>query len=91
MASVQADALKRNPKEKLVFVLDDLDLSWYPAEIEYAAQLWKEGKSIWDMAQILRPLDKNENAEDEVGLLIMHMMRQGIVTEKNYGLYKEVN
>lgn len=85
MASVRADAIKRNPKEKLVCVLDDLDLSWYPAEIQYAAQLYREGKSIWDMARILRPLDQGQNANDEVAILIVHMARQGIIKGRDSG------
>ena len=85
MASVRADTMKREAKSRLIPILDDMDLSWYPAEIQYAAQLYREGKSILDMARILRPLDQSENAEDEVALLIVHMARQGLIKGRDSG------
>ena len=86
MASVRADTKKREPKEKIVCILDDLDLSWYPSEIKYAAQLWHQGMSIWEMAEILRPLDDSDNAADEVALLVIHMARQEIIRNRENGM-----
>ena len=91
MASVQADVKKRRPQQELVTILDHLDFSWYPSEIEYAAQLYKEGRSIWHMEKILRPLDKTQNARVEVVLLIMHMEIEGLIQPRKSGLYGEVN
>lgn len=79
MACTQADKRKMRPKEKLIPILDDLDQSWTKREMRQAAMMYKNNVSLENMAKLLRPHDRLNNAVDEVALLIMHLGRQGMV------------
>ena len=87
MASVRADIKKRRPDERLISILDDLDLSWHPAEVVEAVEMRVAGNSIYTMAAKLRPCDKKQDAIDEVALLIMHLKRQKLIKVRKNGLF----
>jgi len=86
MACQQAEMRKKSPKHRLVIALDDLDFSWTKHEIRKAIMLWNSGYSIQDMAKQLRPYDGMKDAVDEVALLIMHLKRQGKITNREGGV-----
>ena len=85
MASVNAELAKRDIKEELVIILDDLDLSWTKDQVDKTEMMWKSGFSLEYMAKWLRPHDNEEDAEDEVALLVMHLKRQGKIQERSGG------
>ncbi len=86
MACVRAEKSKRRLKYGLEIILDDLDFTWTPAEIQRAIDMWNEGCSIRKIARELRRYDLIDNATDEVGLLIMHLRRQKKIQVREGGL-----
>lgn len=87
MACIRSDKLKAKLKEPLVFILEDLDLTFTQDEINMAIFMWTAGWSVEDMAKRLRPRDGILNAVDEVTLLIMHLRRQNKIKLREGGIF----
>lgn len=87
MACQKADELKQALKEPVITILEDLDFSYTQSEIELAIDLWNRGLHINDMAKLIRKHDTLRNAIDEIALLIIHLKRQELITNREGGLY----
>jgi hypothetical protein len=83
MTRETADLKKYRLEGKIEVILDDLDFSWHPSEMEYAVNLWNSGESISNMAEIFK------REEDEIGLLIIHLSRCGEIERRKGGIYGE--
>ncbi len=70
------DRLKLRPKNELIIALDDLDFSWFPAEVAKVKQLWNQGLHIADIAT------KVKRDQDEVAVLIMHLAREEKIAKR---------
>jgi len=79
----RTDRLKLRPKPELVIALDDLDFSWFPAEVEKVKKLWAYG---WHIADITRQVKRDQ---DEVAVLIMHLARLGKIENRTGGVFGE--
>jgi hypothetical protein len=73
--------LKLRPGEELIIALDDLDFSWFHAEIERVKKMWNNDLHIGDIAKEL------ERDQDEVACLIMHLSRQGKIQKRENGIF----
>ena len=69
------------PKEEVIIVLDNLDFSWYPSEIELAKELWKQKKNIFEMAEELRP-ENHITGIQETFLLLFHLLEAGQISKR---------
>ena len=78
------DKVKLRPAE-LYICHADLDFSWFPAEVEQVAELWRQGVPLVDIAAEVR--GKGQNAVDETALLVWDMARQGKVGRREGGVY----
>lgn len=76
----RADKLKLRPHTKLIIALDDMDFSWFPAEVNKVKSLWDFG---WHIADIAKTVKRNQ---DEVALLIMHLARKGKIQKRKGGV-----
>jgi hypothetical protein len=63
-------------KEPLIYMLDKFDLTTNSTEIARAKKLWKQGKSIYEIAEELRPTVRGIT---ETFLLLLHMVESGII------------
>lgn len=85
MANAVSDNKKARPNERLVFILDGLDFSFYDWEIEKAAKIYKEGYkkdpvgTLIKMAEEIRPDDPTKSAIDEMGCLVIHLGRKNLI------------
>jgi hypothetical protein len=77
--------LTRWSKEQPVEILEDLKRSWYSDEINRFCLMWKEGICITKIAKELK------KDVDEVGLLVIHCKRQGVIENRPGGAYKKLN
>ena len=66
-----------------VIILDDLDFTFFPTDLDKAVALWEEGNTLAEMAAALRPYDNPTDARDETSLLLMHLRRRGRISEKS--------
>lgn len=84
-AAKYTDRWKLRPQQELIIVLDDLDLSWFPEEVDKVKKLWEFGWHIVDIAKQIK------RDQDEVAALIMHLARQGEISRRAGGVFgKEV-
>lgn len=75
--------VKLRPSE-LVIILDDLDFSWFPYEIQKVAERFNAGVSFEEL------VDWTGRDPDEVLMLLIHLRRQGKVSFENTGfVWKE--
>lgn len=74
------DRLKLRPKKELIIVLDDLDFSWFPAEVAKVKKLWDFG---WHIADIAKTVKRDQ---DEVATLVMHLARKGKIEYRKRGV-----
>lgn len=65
-----------------VIILDDLDFTFFPEDLDRAATLWEAGTPLPEMAAALRPYGKPAKALDETRLLLMHLRRRGRIAER---------
>ena len=77
------DKAKLRPAE-LHICLADLDFSWFPAEVEQVASLWRQGVSLVDIAAEVR--GKGADAVDETALLVWDLARRGKVERRPGGV-----
>lgn len=70
------DTNKAILKEPLIYILDEFDLTTNSTEIARAKQLWKQGKSIYEIADELRPTVRGTT---ETFLLLLHMTELGVI------------
>ena len=89
LASVEADKKKIKLKERVISILDDLDLSWNKTEMKKAIRMYNEKICLKEMAKELRPYDSILTGIDEVALLIIHLGRRGLIkTERRIDFYE---
>lgn len=74
------DRLKLRPQSELIIALDDIDFSWFRAEVEKVKKLWAYG---WHIADIAKQMKRDI---DEVAVLIMHLARKGKITKRGRGV-----
>lgn len=79
-ATKKKDPYKLRPNQELIIALDDLDLSWFPEEIEKVKKLWKYG---WHIADIAKQIHRDI---DEVAIVIMHLSRRGEIQKRKGGV-----
>ena len=84
------DRFKLQPKKQLVIILDNLDFSWFPWEIDQALDLWDSGMSLPEMAERLRP-GRDDDSQYEVMLLLLHLARQEKITPRLGGIWGMCN
>jgi len=75
------DRLKLRPKNELVIVLEDLDFSWFPHEIEKVKRFWAFG---WHIADIAKQVKRDQ---DEVAILIIHLARRNKIGRRRGGVF----
>lgn len=73
------DLAKWRPKSRLVIILDDLDLSFYPWELKEIADMWGDG---WSVKRMAKHYDKDP---DEIVLALMHLARQRVIDRRPGG------
>ena len=78
---VYQDVERAIPKEEVIIVLDNFDFSWYPSEIEIAKELWKQEKTIFEMAEVLRPQNDITGVQ-ETFLLLFHLLETGQIKKR---------
>lgn len=71
---------KLRPAE-LYIALDNLDFSWYLAEVDNVAKAWESGMHIADIAAAFRRTDT------EVFLLLLDLASKGKITEREGGVF----
>jgi len=77
----RADRLKLRPQKELRIALDDLDLSFFPEEVERAKKLWNFG---WHISDIAKQVHRDP---DELAALIMDMARKGEIQRRRGGVF----
>ena len=78
------DISKMEPKEPIIFMLDKFDLTTNKSEINRAKELWNKGKSIYYIADKLRPTQRGTT---ETFLLLLHMAEEGIIKPRKGGMW----
>ncbi len=78
------DISKMEPKEPIIFLLDKFDLTTNATEINQAKELWNKGKSIYYIADKLRPTQRGVT---EIFLLLLHMVEEGIIKPRKGGMW----
>lgn len=73
------DLKKYRPAELLYIALDELDFSWYAAEVEQITELWAKG---WPVRQIAKRYGRDP---DEVAVLIMDLARRKKIQQRPGG------
>lgn len=68
-------------KEQQIIILEDLDFAWEQNKINLAKELWEKGENFKTIKSKLK------RQGDEVFLLLMHLVRQGIIKEREGGIY----
>lgn len=82
------DTKKLRPEQEQIILLDDFDLSCTRDELNTVQQMYTEGKSLFDMVQVVRP---NERGQIEVALMIMHLGCKGMIEERKGGIWGETS
>jgi hypothetical protein len=80
----RADKYKLRPQEQLYIAMEDLDFTWRPAEIQRVIDLWSEGVSLPEIAEMVR--DRSEEAQLETAILVMDLARQGRIEGREGGV-----
>ena len=78
------DISKMEPKEPIIFMLDKFDLTTNATEINQAKELWNKGKSIYYIADKIRPTQRGTT---ETFLLLLHMAEEGIIKPRKGGMW----
>ncbi len=66
-------------QSQMVIALEELNFLWNIREVKRVEKWWEDGMSIWDMG---RELGRDP---DEVAILIMDLMRNGIIKYRKGG------
>ncbi len=59
-----------------VIILEDLDFTFSPSDLNTAASLWENGATDEEIAAAIRPRADHQTALDETTLLLMHLRRR---------------
>ena len=78
------DIGKMELTEPIIFMLDKFDLTTNTTEINKAKELWNKGKSIYYIADKLRPTQRGVT---EIFLLLLHMVEEGIIKPRKGGMW----
>ena len=78
------DIGKMELTEPIIFMLDKFDLTTNVTEINQAKELWNKGKSIYYIADKLRPTQRGVT---ETFLLLLHMVEEGIIKPRKGGMW----
>ena len=78
------DIGKMELTEPIIFMLDKFDLTTNTTEINQAKELWNKGKSIYYIADKLRPTQRGVT---EIFLLLLHMVEEGIIKPRKGGMW----
>lgn len=71
---------KLRPKE-LYTALEELDFTWYPAEVKNVIWQWNNLKGLYDIAKTMA------RDADEVALLLMDLSRRGQIEPRDNGIW----
>lgn len=80
---LRMDRWKLRPSERLYFALEDLDISFTPAEVQRVIWMWEHGQSFLEIAEALRP---GEDGQYEVFALLMDLARKGKIEKRPGGI-----
>jgi hypothetical protein len=83
IVAIKQRNMTRWEKDKPIVILEDLKRSWYSDEINRFSLMWKEGICITKIAEEMK------KDIDEVGLLVIHCKRQGVIENRPGGAYKK--
>lgn len=70
------DISKIDLQEPIIYILDKFDLTTNATEINQAKELWNKGKSIYYIADKLRPTQRGVT---EIFLLLLHMVEENMI------------
>jgi len=76
IANQAYDISKIELTEPIIYMLDKFDLTTNTTEINQAKELWNKGKSIYYIADKLRPTQRGVT---EVFLLLLHMVEENMI------------
>ena len=82
--NVTYDMHKTELTEPIIYLLDKYDLTTNTIEINQAKELWNKGKSIYYIADKLRPTQRGTT---ETFLLLLHMAEEGIIKPRKGGMW----
>lgn len=78
--SINYDMAKSYPKNQLIVMLEQYDLTTTRDEINQVKRLWNQGKSIYDIADTIRPTPRGRT---ETFLLLLHMADTGVIAKRD--------
>lgn len=76
-----SDYRKLRPQEELYIACDDLDFSWYPAEIEVVTGLWEQGAPLLVISKAI------ERDMDDIAVLLISLAREKRITPRPGGVF----
>lgn len=78
---VMKDMMRAYPEERVNCMLDRYDLSSYPSEERLCAQMYKAGKSLFEICEALhRP-------QVEVAIMLMDLADRGQLKPRKTGIF----
>ncbi|GAA0491085.1 hypothetical protein GCM10008986_16430 [Salinibacillus aidingensis] len=60
---------------------DERNLDWWPDELERFRNLWNEGKSIFEMARLLK------RPQVEIAIIILDQAEEGFIEQREGGIF----
>jgi len=78
---------EKSPAEALVFLFEDLDLTWYSHQLEQAIQLYNSGADIVEMTETLGRT--NRDGQYETVILLLHLLYKGKIKDRSQGFLGE--
>lgn len=79
MTDEKYDMNKMRPQESVEVLLEEYDLSTVPSEKAKVKQLWNEGKSLFQIADEIRPTKRGRT---ETLILLLDMLDKGTIQER---------
>jgi hypothetical protein len=81
---VNYDMHKIDLQEPIIYILDKFDLTTNTSEIEAVKKLWDKGKTIYKIADKVRPTQRGAT---EIFLLLLHMLEEGVIKPRKGGIW----
>ena len=80
-----AFGLRGNPEK--IIVLDELDFGWEKEDLYLLTQMYDQGKSAREMAELrISRYSRVNDAVDEITLAIMHLSREDKIVPRKGGV-----
>ena len=81
-----ADRSKRNLKEPVEIIWDNLDFSWTESEMNKAIDMWRRGRTLKEICEELRPHTPKKLASYELTFLIIYLCDKNKIKQRAEGL-----